>query len=198
MTAVIVDGTGKGYAGKINKYNQFHVYSEAVPSEGLQSQSGNAFIIHYECHLAAASSGGLLHILNNEPNYDLEVTRIYIDSHTITPTDLIVTQVFDATIANGVDVSESAIVQKNRGSSNTFNLTITASNASSDMTYTGGTQYHAFPVKTMSQYQRNMNGTNILARNQSILWGFKTVGGGNATDAEIISFSVNLIRREVE
>ena len=193
----ITDGTGAGYRGKVNKYNQFEVLSESVPSEGTQAQRGNGFIIHAECHTAAASSGGLMIITNNESEYELEVTRIYIDPHTITPSDLIITQVFDATPSGGTDVSSTAVVQKNQGSAVDFDLSVTISDASADLTYSNGTQYHAFPVKTMTGVQRNMNNTNILPRSKSILWGWKTRSGANATDGEIVSLSVNVVRREI-
>lgn len=193
----ITDGTGAGYKGKVNEFNQVEVYSESVPSEGIQAERGNAFIIHAECHTAAAASGALMSITNNSSEYNLEVTRIYIDPHTITPSDLIITQVFDATLASGTDVSTTAVVQKNRGSAASFDLEVKCSDASADLTYTGGTQYHAFPVKTMTSSQRNMQLTNVLPRNKSITFGWKTRGGGNATDGEIVSLSVNVVRREV-
>lgn len=192
----ITDGTGTGYKGKVNQYNQFEVISESVPSEGKQAESGKAFIVHAECHTAAAASGGFMAITNNSSDYDLEITRIYIDPHTITPTDLVCTQVYDPTVASGTDVSSTAIAQKNRGSALSMDATVTISDGSADMTYTGGTQYHAFPIKTMTSSQRNMQLTNIIPRNKTILFGWKTVAGGNATDGEIVSFSVNLVRRD--
>ena len=191
----ITDGTGSGYKGKVNQFNQFEVISESVTSEGVQARRGNSFIIHGECHLAAAASGGLISIENNDSDNDLEITRIYIDAHTLTPTDLVVTQVFDATLANGTDVSSSNVIQKNRGLSESFDLTVKLSDASSDLTYSGGTQYHAYPVTTMSSQQRNMNNTNILSRGKSVVFGWKTVAGGNATNGEIISMSINVVKR---
>lgn len=197
MTIRIKDGTGKGYDAAVTSLNQLFTYSESIPSEGYQARLGNAFIIHAECHTAAAATGALLAITNNDQNYELEVTRIYIDPHTITPTDLILTQVFEPTLASGTDVSSTAIVQKNRGVADTFDLTVKISDSSADLTYTGGTQYHAFPAKTMTSTQRNMQLTNIIRKNQTILWGWKTRGGGNATDGEIVSLSIDVVRRAV-
>lgn len=191
----IQDATGSNDWLKVNGFNQAEVYSESVPSEGIQAERGKAFIVHAECHLAAAAAGGLLSITNNDPSHDVEITRIYVDPHTITPTDLIVTQVFDATLASGTDVSSTAIIQKNRGSVIDFDLTVKISDASADLTYTGGIQYHAFPVTSMTSMQRNMQSTNIIPRNKSITFGWKTRGGGNATDGEIISLSVNMVKR---
>jgi hypothetical protein len=191
----IIDGTGKQYSGRINKSGQLYVYSESIPSEGAQSERGNSFILHGECHLSANSSGGLMTFTNLEQEYDVEITRIYIDPHTITNTDLIITQVFDAVVSNGADISSTGIVQKNRGSGNVLKASLVISDASSDLTYTGGTQYHAFPVKSMTGLQRNMNSTNILSTNKSITWGFKTVSGSDAVDGQIVSFSVNVIKR---
>ena len=38
-----------------------------------------------------------------------------------------------------------------------------------------------------------MNNTNIIPSGKSITFGWKTRGGGNATDGEIVSLSVNFI-----
>jgi len=190
----IKDGTGTGNRAKVNEKGQLSVISESLTSEGAQAQAGNAFILHAECHTAAAASGGLLQITNDNGE-DIEITRIYIDAYTITPTDLIITQVYDATGTAGTDISSTGIIQKNRGSAEMLAATLVVSDGSSDLTYTGGTQYHAFPVKTMTSQQRSMSGTNIIPKGKSILFGFKTVSGGNATNGEIISLTINLIKR---
>ena len=196
---IIENGTGNGgYKAKVNKYSQLSVISEEVPSEGAQSTLGNAFIVHAECHTAAASSGGFLYIKNNEPNVFVEITRIYIDPHTITPTNLIITQWFDPTPVGGTDLSSTAVIQKNRGSGATLNLNILASTASGDLTLTGGTRYHSFSARSMISTERNMNFTNQLVVNKSIAWGWKTVSGANAVDGEVISFSINMIKRSIE
>jgi hypothetical protein len=191
----IASGTGKNYLAEVNEFNQLEVLSESIPSEGVQSQRGNGFIIHAECQTASASSGALMSITNNDSNYNLEITRIYIDPHVITPSDLIVTQVFDAILSGGTDVSSSAVVQKNRGSAQSFDLSVLISDSSSNLTYSGGDQYHSFPVTSMSEIQRNIRYTNILPRGKSVTFGWKTSGGGNATDGEIVSLSVNVVRR---
>ena len=96
MNNSIQDGTGNGFWAQVNQRNQLSVVSESVPAEGYQAELGFAFIIHAECQTAAAASGGFLQITNNEVENPIHITRIYIDGHTITPTDLIITQVFDA------------------------------------------------------------------------------------------------------
>ena len=191
---IIEDGTGTNNAVKVNEKNQLEVKSESLVSENSAAQRGDSFIVHFECHVAAANSGALMSITNNDQKYDLEVTRIYIDPHTLTPSDLIITQVFDPILSNGTDIS-SNVIQKNRESSSQFNLTIKASDSSSDLTYTGGVQYHSFPVDSRKSTQRNMNGTNILPKNKTIMWGYKTESGSVATDGEVISLSVNIVKR---
>jgi hypothetical protein len=191
---ILDDGTGSGNKAKVDDDKRLLVYAKTEPVEAVASEEGNSFIIHAECHTAASAGGGLLYVMNNETDYDLDITRIFIDGHTITPTDLICMQIFDATISNGTDVSSTAIINKNRGSANSFNLTVKISDGSSDMTYTGGTKYHSYPIKTMVSNFRDMAGTNIIPRNKSILFAFKRVSGGNATDGEIISISMNIVR----
>ena len=134
-------------------------------------------------------------ILNNDTAYDYEITRIYVDAGSLTPTDLILTQVFDATISNGTDVSSTAIIQKNRNTAETFDLAVTISDGSSDMTYSGGDQCHAYAVPSLSSQQRHMNNTNIVPASKSVTFGWKTSAGGDATDGEIVSLSVNVIKR---
>jgi len=192
---IIEDGKGKGYKAEVTTDNQLVVQSESVPSEAFKSFDGKAFIIHAECHTAVAASGGLMTILNNDTAYDMEITRIYIDACTLTPSDMLITQVFDADISNGTDVSSTAVIQKNRNTAESFDLTVTVSDASSDMTYTGGTQYHRFAMPTKTSQQRDMNGTNIIPATKSVTFGWLTASGGNATDGEIISLSVNVIKR---
>ena len=74
--AIIEDGTGKEYAVKINSFNQMEVKSESLVAENSSSIRGESFIVHFECHLAAASSGALMSITNNDPTYELEITII--------------------------------------------------------------------------------------------------------------------------
>ena len=195
MPDSIKDGNS-GNVAKVNKLGELLTLSESVPSEGFQAQDGNAFILHGECHLSASNNGGLMYFKNLESQFNVTITRIYIDAHKLTPDDIIITQVFDATPLNGTDISEVAIVQKNRSANENLNGQVLISDSASDLTYTGGTQYHAFPVKNMTSQQRNMNETNVLGFNNSILWGWKTVSGNNAVDGEVISFSVNVVKRE--
>lgn len=193
----IENGVGDGKKAEVNAFNQLLTLAEAVPSEGVQGQRGRAFIISARTDLAATASGGLMHILNNDAENDLEITRIYTYGHTLTPTDLIITQVFDPNITNGTDVSSTAIVNKNRGFSTPFDLTVTISDSASDMTYTGGTVFHEYPLTSMSTSSRNMNGTNIIPAGKSMLFGFFTSGGGAATNGENVFFAVNCIKRKI-
>lgn len=195
MGILIEDGKGSGKIAEVNEFNQLSVVAESVPAEGYQAEKGNAFIIHAECHTAASASGGFIHITNNEVDNPIHITRIYIDPHTITPTNLICTQLFEAVAVGGTDVSSTAIVQKNKGSANIYDLTVLASDSGADLTYTGGEQYHAFPIKTMTGIQRNMNETNIIPAGKSVMFGWKTVDGSNAVDGEIVSFSINVVKR---
>ena len=133
---IIEDGKGTGQKAEVTEDNQVSVRSESIPSEGYQAQSGKAIIIHGECHTSASSSGGFMQITNNDTNFDLEVTRIYIDPHVLTPADLIVTQVFDATGSGG---SDGSIIQKNRNTAETFDLTVKISDASSNKAAAAGT-----------------------------------------------------------
>jgi hypothetical protein len=191
----IEDGSGSGYRAQVNSNNRLAVQSESIVGENIAARRGEAFIAHGECHLSAAASGGLLLLTNNSTSVDLEITRIYIDPHTITTTDLIITQFLNpTTTTGGTDISTTGLIQKNENYFDGLTATLKISDGASDLTYTGGSKYHSFPVSSMTPQQRNMNGTNVIAPNGSILFGFKTVGGGNAVDGQIISFSINFVQ----
>lgn len=197
MPDQIVDGGGHGKRAHVSDENRLYVESKSRPSEELEAMTGDAFILHGECHLAAASSGGLMSFKNTSNVDDVIITRIYIDAHSLTPTDLIVTQVKEPTVSSGTDISTTGVVQKNFGSGKGLTGTLIISDGSADITLSGGTNYHSFPVQTMQQYIRDMTGTNVITANKTIAWGWKTRGGGNATNAEIISLSVNVIKRPI-
>ena len=101
---------------------------------------------------------------------------------------------FDPVLAAGT-ANTTGVVQKNRAKGTTISATFTVSDAAADLTYTGGTQYHAYPIKTMSSEQRNMQGTNVLGPGNILLIGYTSVGA--ATDAEIVSMSINCFVRTI-
>jgi len=193
----IRDGSGKGYVARVTTENRLATESKARPSEEVEAETGFAFILHGECHTAAATSGGLMYLTNTSTTKEIVVTRLYFDPHVITPTDLIITQVREPIASGGTDISSTGIIQKNFGVAPTAIGSLVISDASSDMTYTGGRQYHSFGLKNMTSQSRNMMGTNIIAPNTTILWGWKTAGGGNATDGEVVAISVNCFTRDI-
>ena len=199
MPDTIRDGGGTGSVARVDSSNRLHTESKSRQSEEVEAQDAKAFILHGECHLAAAVSGGLLYFTNTSSNKEVVITRIYIDPQVITPTDLIITQVRKpTTTSGGTDISSTGKIQKNFGASTDLEGVLVISDGSSDMTYTGGERYHSIPIKSMtSTPPRHMRGTNVIAPNTTILWGWKTVAAGNATDGEIISLSVNCFTRDI-
>jgi len=192
----LLDGTGHGYVAGVSNESRLLVESKSRPSEEVEAERKEAYILHGECHTAAAASGGLMSFKNTSNSDDVVITRIYVDSHTITPTDLIVTQVKEPTVSGGTDVSLTGIVQKNFDGGDGLTGELIISNASGNITLSGGSNYHSMPIKTMSQYQRNMMGTNVVTPGKTIAWGWKTRAGGNATNAEIVALSVNCFKRK--
>jgi len=200
MSKISDNSGGPGYGAKVDSKNNLWTRAVSIPAEEDHAVDGDSYIAHGECHTAAATGGGLMSLKNNYPNKEVVITRIYIDSHTITPTDLVMVQVFEpATTTSGTDITSTGIVQKHLGKQNAAkdNLTLTISDGSANLTYTGGTKYHAPPLPTMTSQTREMKGTNVITPNKTILWGFKRAGGGSATDAEIVSLSVNFILRDL-
>lgn len=193
MADILEDGFGTGAKAKIREGRLF-VNSRSEVAEAVSATDGKSFIVSATCRTASATSGVFMSIQNNDPENDLKITRIYIYPQTLTDTTLLCTQVFDATVTGGTDVSSTAVINKNRGNSTTFDLTVKVSDASADATYTGGTEYHRLPLVSRTQNDRNMNGTNILPSGKSVLFGWALEGGGTATDDQIVSFSVNIIK----
>jgi len=196
MGFIIEDGKGKGYAAEVDDKNKLVVSATTYEAEESAAFDGNSFILHGQCHLAAAASGAFMYFKNTSTNYNYYISRVYIDAQNLT-TNVYVTQQKEPTPTNGTDVSSTGIVQKNFGSGATLTGTLKISDGSSDMTLASGTTYHSFTVQSQQSYLRDMKGTNVITPNTAIGWGWTTVGGGNATNAEIVSFSVNIYRKKI-
>jgi len=188
---ILEDGKGTGYKQRVDQNNQAWVRSRSVNSEEDSATNGDAYIIHAVCRTAAATGGALLYIKNNETDDDLHVHRIYFDTFALTDTDLRCLQIFDAVPTGGTTLAGMPL-QKNRGSAKAFDVTVKVSDASADMTYTGGAQYQSFALNSRTSLLRDMNGTNIIPAGKSILWAFVREGGGVATDNQQVSFSINI------
>lgn len=179
-----------GYIAKVDSNNRLYVDSKSFFGEEVGAKEGDAYIWHGQCHLAAATSGGLMSFTSADQTFAYAITRIYIDCHTLSD-DIIIHQVKNPTLTGGTDISTTGIINKNFQSGKTQQGTLKISDGSANLTYSGGTDYHAFVVQTLKSYQRNMQGTNILKNGDSILLGWETVDGANAVDGEIISISIN-------
>jgi hypothetical protein len=190
MPEIIRDGTGSGVLAGVETGNRLKVASKMFFAEEIAAQNDRAFIFHGRCHLASATSGALMAIKNTSAESKIAITRIYIDPHSLTD-NIIVSQVQNPIVSNGTDISATGIINKNYASSRNLVATLRISDGSSDMTYTGGSPYHAFSAQSLQSSARDMKGTNLLGQNDTFLFSWETVDGGNAVDGEIISFSVN-------
>lgn len=190
MPEIIRDGTGSGLMAKVEEGNRLKVASKTSFAEEIAAQNDRAFIFHARCHLKAGTNGGFFAIKNTSPDQKIAISRIYIDAHSLTD-DIIVEQIQNPTTSGGTDISSTGIVNKNYTSARQMSAQLIISDGSADMTFTGGSPYHAFPVQSLKQYSRDMKGTNLLGQNDIFLFGWETVDGGNAVDGEVISFSVN-------
>ncbi len=194
---LIEDGQGQnGWMG-VDSDQRGMVQSKSRPSEEVEAEAGRAFIFHGVCRTAVAAAGGFLHFKNTSTTHDVVITRVYIDPQTLTDADLLVNQVLDPTInAAGTDISSTGVVQKNAGSGNSLTGTLTISDASADMTFTGGTNYHEIGLNSRTPQQRDMKGTNIITPQKSVGWSWKLEDGSSAVGDQIVSFSINCYTRE--
>ena len=195
---IVIKSGDSGNVAKVDKDNRLHVDSKSNFVEEYAAENGNSYIVHGECHLAAASSGGLLYFLNTDARYDFVITRIYFDAHSLSKPINVLQIKNPTTITGGTDITLTGLVNKNFGSSKQVGATLKISDASSDITYSGGQQYHSFVLQSMGSTMRDMRGTNVLCKNNSILFGWKTLDGTNAVDGEIISISLNFYVREAQ
>ncbi|MEE8382220.1 MAG: hypothetical protein V3R78_10160 [Thermodesulfobacteriota bacterium] len=179
-----------GNVARVDDDNRLHTNSKSFFAEEVASQNGRAFIWHSECHLAAATSGGLLAFTSTDQTDITAISRIYIDAHSLTD-DIIVYQVKNPTLIGGTDIGANGIVNKNFTQGRTMAGNLVTSDGSADLTYTGGTNYHSFIISSKEKVIRDMRGTNILGNGDVILWGWATLDGGNAVDGEKIALSVN-------
>jgi len=197
MAEQIRDGEGSGRLAGVDKNHRLKTNAQSNFAEEIAAQNERAYILHGECHLSASANGGFLAVRNDSTDVLLAISRIYIDPHLLSG-DLIIYQVKNPTISNGTDISETGIVNKNYTSRRRMIGTLWISDGSSDLTYTDGSNYHAFSAQSLTSKQRDMKGTNIIGQNDVLLFGWKTADGSNAVDGEIVSFSVNLYEVPVE
>jgi hypothetical protein len=190
MSETIRDGTGSGLLAKVEPGNRLKVASKTSFAEEIAAQNDRAFIFHARCHLKAGTNGGFMAIKNLSIDQKIAISRIYIDAHSLTD-NIIVEQIRNPTISGGSDISSTGIINKNYTSDRQMSAQLIVSDGNSDMTFTGGSPYHAFPVQSLQQYARDMKGTNLIGQNDIFLFGWETVDGGNAVDGEVVSFSVN-------
>jgi len=193
----IIKSGDSGYTAKVDSNSRLFVDSKSSFAEEVASYRGNSYIWHAQCHLAAATSGGLMAFTSTDQNYAYAITRLYFDAHSLSD-DIIIHQVKNPVLVGGTDISTTGMINKNYDSGKTQLGTLKISDGSADLTYTGGTDYHAFVIQSKQGIQRNMNGTNILNNNDVICWGWETLDGANAVDGEIISLSINGYRIPVE
>ena len=189
---MIVIKSGKdGNVATVDDDNRLLTNTKSFFAEEIGSQNGRAFIWHAECHLAAATSGGLLAFTSSNQTDLSVITRLYFDAQVLSD-NIIIYQVKNPTLVGGTDISSTGIINKNFGSGRSMQGTLKVSDGSADLTYTGGSSFHAFSLSSLESKDRDMRGTNILNNGNTILWGWKTADGGNAVDGEIISISANV------
>lgn len=164
-------------------------------AEEQAAHDGNAYIAHAICETAAAASGGLLYLKNTTSDKDFHITRIYLDSQTLTTSNLLITQWLNpTTVTGGTDITSTGITQKNTTKANTFassGAILKHSETTNDITFTGGNKYHEFAIDDRENLFRDMQGTNVIGPGGELIIGFKTEDGTNATDGDKISISVN-------
>jgi len=202
MSETIKSGDS-GYIAKVDSNNRLFVDSKSTFAEEVAAYRENSYIWHGKCHLAAGTSGGLMSFTLNDPNFAYAITRMYFDAYTLT-NDILIHQVKNPTPSGGTDVSLTNMINKNFTSGQTQFGTLKISDATSDITYTGGEDYHSFVIGSKEKIHRSMNGTNVLSNNNTIVFGWETLGGGtsgdgvDATHTDIISLSINGYRIPVE
>lgn len=189
MSQVIKSGSS-GNILIINNEGQLLGRVRSASSEEHRSDGGQSFILSAECHLSASINGGLMAFKNTDPSDHVHITRLYFDSLTAND-DIIIYQVKNPTISNGTNVSTTNIINKNFENNRTLSGVLTVSDASSDLTYTGGSKYHSFVLEAKKSRMRDMMGTNVLGNNNMVLFGWATLDGANAVDGDKISISLN-------
>lgn len=187
MSTVIKSGDS-GHTVKVDEKNRLSVRSDSFRVEESYADDGYSFIIHGVCHLAAATNGGLIYFTISDQSHHFHITRIYIDAQTLTK-DIILYQIKNPTTTTGGTAISP--VNKNYESTKALLGTFKMSDVASDITYTGGTELHAYVVQTKLSYMRDMAGSNVLMSNDQFLIGWATLDGSAAVDGEKISISIN-------
>ena len=198
MNLVTSKGGVKAWRGRAT--GRALVEAVSFAGEEQAAHDGQSYIFFSRSHLAAATAGALMYIKNTSSTNSIHITRMYIDPiGALTPTDVILTQVINPTTVTGgttisANTSAAGIVQKNTSHVNALlgsgDVTYKVSDGSSNITFTGGDYFHAYNViADGASTQRNMNGTNVIGPGGEWLIGWESAG--TATDAELISLSIN-------
>jgi len=194
---IIEDGLGKNGNVRVSDENRLATESKSRPSEEVEAAHGRAYVLHGICQTAAAAEGGLLAFTNTSTSEELVITRVYIDPWTLTDANLIIKQEKIPTVTAGTDITKTGIVNKNFGSGLSVTGTLKISDASSDMTFSGGTVFHAIPLISRTPINRDLKGTNVVTPKTTIGWSFALEDGSAAVDDQIISFTVNCYTRTI-
>ncbi len=183
----------KTWLGRANGRAQVEAVSYFA--EEAAGEDGDAYIFHGECRTDAAAAGALMYIKNTSSTKNIRIGRLYFDPQTLTDADLLVTQwITPTTTTGGTDITTSGIIQKKTSAPNALASTgciLKISDASSDMTFTGGSRFHTFPLNSRTSSQRDMKGTNIVGPGGEWFLGYKLEDGSSAVGDQIIGISIN-------
>lgn len=169
-------------------------------SEENASDEGDAYIFHGVCRTAAATEGILMHIKNTSSDEQIHMTRLFIDPQTLTDADMLITIWFSpTTTTGGTDITTTGILQKNSSANNSLAASgaiLKISDASSDMTFTGGNKFHEIPVNSRTPIPLDVKGTNIIGPGGEWFVGWKLEDGSAAVGDQIIGLSLNCFVEE--
>lgn len=178
------------------------VESESFSAEEMAAENGNAYLFHGVCRTATAATGVLMYIKNTFTDKDLVVGRIFIDPRTLTDADMLINILINpTTVTAGTDTTTTGVVQKNSGKVNALAVagtTLKVSDASSDMTFTGGVESHSIPIVSRTTLPRDLGDTNVIGPGQEWVIAFALEDGSATVTDQIISISVNAYIRDVD
>ena len=187
MAEIIIDGTGKSYAMKVDINGNAHVDAITTDRESHTSQLGYSFNINTGLITLtnAATDNAVLYVKNNE-NYNLVITNVFYQTGASTGgTGNIIVSIYrnptTGTIVSGASAVEIN-VNRNFGSSRT--LLADAYKGATGTTFTNGTKALESILATATQRIAVSAGAITLPKGASIGIQFRTPTGNTSMAVE--------------
>jgi hypothetical protein len=197
---IIQDGSGKGYATKVDSNNRIHTDSVTFGRSELEVEIGNGYNINTGViNLTSANKSAILYFINNEDDPIVITSMFYLIGNSTGGTGDVLATVLrnptTGTLIDGAVAAEMPAVNRNFGSSRT--LSSNTYKGAEGNTFTNGTKIIE-SIFNQSPQRHVLNvGDLVLTKGSSIGFDITPAASNTSLDVEI-AFSCFLDTFSVE